>query len=99
MQNYAIVYAKIVETKDNGIMIDDVFFGGIGSSIEEAEQIARECVNTIKGGTILARVLELTGPEQVVEVLYAAADNFEKITKQMIEAQKTIENTQNRKRR
>jgi len=99
VEQYIVAYAKIVESKENGINLDGVFFGGIGSSKAEADKIARDCVNSIRGGTILPKIKQLNGKNQVVDALYDLADNFESITLQMIEASQTIQKAQKRKRR
>lgn len=94
---YLVAYAKIVED-DDGIMLQGVYFGGIGPTYEEAECIARECVNQIRGGTVLPKVVKLTRPCQVIDALFDAADNFEAITAQMIEADATIRRTHSKRK-
>lgn len=96
---YVVAYAKIVESKDNGINLEGVFFGGFGATLEEADEIARKCVNSIRGGTIIPKVMPIDGKCQVIDALYDATDNFEKIADQMVEAHKTIQRTQARKKK
>jgi hypothetical protein len=87
---FMVAYAKIVVDKDDGIALAGVFFGGIGDSAQEAEGIARECVNTIRGGTILPRVIKLERDGQVIDALYDATEKFERITQSMIESDQII---------
>jgi hypothetical protein len=90
---YVVAYAKIVTDKQ-GIHLNGVFFGGIGDTPEQAHDIARECVNTIRGGTILPRVIQIQEKYKVLDALYEAADKFESTTLQMQEANKIITRSQ-----
>jgi hypothetical protein len=94
---YLVAYAKIVED-DDGIILQGVYFGGIGTTYEAAEGIARDCVNQVRGGTVLPKVVKLTRPCQVIDALFDAADNFEAITAQMIEADATIRKTHSKRK-
>ncbi len=87
---FMVAYAKIVVDKDDGITLAGVFFGGIGDTTTEAENIARECVNTVRGGTILPRVVKLDKDGQVIDALYDATEKFERITQNMIESDQII---------
>ncbi len=90
---YLVAYAKIVVDKTTDaarIELAGVFFGGIGETQAEAEAIAKECVNTIRGGTILPRVVKLEGDGQLIEALYDATERFERIAANMIEADAII---------
>ncbi len=82
---FMVAYAKVTVDKDEGISLAGVFFGGIGDTHQEAEGIARECVNTIRGGTILPRVIKLERDGQVIDALYDATEKFERVTQSMVE--------------
>lgn len=87
---FMVAYAKIIVDKSEGISLGGVFFGGIADTAQEAEKIAKECVDTIRGGTILPRVIKLTQNGQVVDALCDATEKFESITKSMIEADEIV---------
>lgn len=97
VEEFLVAYAKIVES-DDGIMLQGVYFGGIGPTYSEAEKIARDCVNSIRGGTIMPKVLKLHRREQVIDALFDATDSFEEITARMVEADETIKRAHNRRR-
>lgn len=99
MAKYLVAYAKIIVDKDNGISLAGVYFGGIGDTKDEAEVIARDCVNTIRGGTILPKVMPLEDNGQVLEALYDATDKFERVTQNMVEADATVNRARARKKR
>lgn len=86
MHNFAVAFAKITVDKLNGIEFHGVYFGGVSETSEQADQIARECVNNIKGGTILPRVYKLTNTNNLIDIMYEAADKFEDMVKKMQEA-------------
>jgi hypothetical protein len=96
-EEYLVAYAKITEDED-GITLQGVYFGGIGDTLEDADNIARDCVNTIRGGTIIPKVLRITRPQQVLDIFYDAIDAFEATTAQMVEADETIRRAQAKRR-
>lgn len=88
---FMVAYAKISVDKDDGISLVGVFFGGIGNTHQEAEEIARECVNTIRGSTtILPKVFKLDGDGKVIDALYDATEKFERVTQSMIETDQIV---------
>lgn len=98
-KKFVVAYAKIVADKEDGIQLAGVYFGGLGDTAEEAEVIARDCVNTIRGGTILPRVMPVEGSGQLLDAMFDATDRFEQVTAYMVEADDIITRTQNRKRK
>jgi hypothetical protein len=83
---WIVAYAKISIDKEDGIALQGVYFGGLGETHDEAELIARECVNTIKGGTVLPRILMITDSYKIIDALYDVHDRFESLTNKMREA-------------
>ena len=79
---HVVAYAKITVDKREGISLQGVYFGGMGT-FQEAEVIARECVDTIRGGTILPRIVKLDEDNLIVEALQDAQEKFEKIVQNM----------------
>jgi len=86
---YLVAYARIQSDKDSEILLQGVYFGGISDTLEEAEKIARECVNTVKGGTILPKLIELTEDHAVIDGLLDAFEKFENVTAYMVDADNT----------
>jgi hypothetical protein len=98
VEKYVVAYAKIVTDKIDGISLAGVFFGGLGDTSEEAEKLAKDCVNTIRGGTILPKVMPIEGSGQLLEAMFDATDKFEQVTAYMVEANDIITRTQNLKK-
>jgi hypothetical protein len=94
---YLVAYAKIVVDREQGIALQGVYFGGIGETLPEAESIAKDCVNNIRGGTILPKVLKLDGDGRVIDALYEATEKFEKVTANMVEADSIINRNRRKK--
>lgn len=97
VEKYVVAYAKIVTDKEDGISLAGVYFGGLGDTQPEADELARECVNTVRGGTILPRVLPINGNGQLLEAMFDATDKFEQVTAYMVEADQIIVRTQKKK--
>jgi hypothetical protein len=95
---FIVAYAKIVVDRDDGIMLQGVYFGGIGDTLPEAENLARECVNTVRGGTILPKVLRVQGDHKVIDALYEATEKFERVTANMVETDQIINTKRGRKK-
>lgn len=90
MEKYLVAYARVTTDKDEGICLQGVFFGGIGGTIEEANDIARDCVNTIRGGTIMPKVLKIEQENQLIDLMLDAADKFERVVELMVETENTL---------
>lgn len=86
---FLVAYAKIQCDKDSDIALQGVYFGGMGDSPEEAEGIARECVNTIRGGTVLPKIIQIDDKHSVIDGLLDAMEKFEQVTTYMVEADNT----------
>jgi len=93
---FLVAYARIQSDKDAEIALQGVYFGGVGETPEEAERIARECVNTIKGGTILPKIIQLDETNTVIDGLLDAMEKFEQVTAYMVEADNTYKRSAKR---
>jgi len=94
-ERIVVAYARFVEDKTDGIFMQGVYFGGIANTVEEAERIAKECVNTTRGGTILPRLVAITGDDSpVLRAMEVAAERFGKLARQMYHAEEVIQRTQ-----
>lgn len=95
---WVVVYAKISTDKDNGIKLQGTYFGGQAVSFTIAENLARECVNSIKGGTIIPKIFKLDLSGDLVEIMYTATEKFEKEVERMIEADRIITKGQEKRK-
>lgn len=91
-EQWTVAYAKILLDKDRGVTLSGVYLGGIGRTSDEADMIARECVNTIKGGTIIPKIIRIDENTTLIDALYDAHDRFETIIKRMQDAESILSN-------
>jgi prephenate dehydrogenase len=97
MDGYVVVYAKFTECKEKGSELEGVYFGGYSRTAEEAETLAKSCVNSNRD-YILPKITKISDSCQVVDVLYTSEEYFEKIQKQMTECHETIQRTNTRRK-
>lgn len=91
--NYLVTFAKVSIDKVEGIELLGTYFGGLTPDESEAEQIAYDCVNQSKGGTILPAISILKEPEDLLDMIDAAHARFESKTRQMREAYEILNKT------
>ena len=82
----AVIYGKVVDDKELGIYIEGVFFGGIAGTQEEAEQLAKTCVNCTVGGVAIPRIIPLGG-KNLHQIFKEATVQFDKMEREMIETE------------
>lgn len=87
---WVVIYAKISTDKENGIRLQGTYLGGRAFTFGGAEELARDCVNTIKGGTIIPKIYKLDEQSDLVEAMYTATEKFEKDVSRMVEADQII---------
>ena len=96
MAKHLVAYARITEDRDSGITLQGVYFGGIGDTSYEAEQLARDCVNSIRGGTIMPKVTPLNSG-QILDAMLDLTEKFEATVRNMVEADNIISRAHRRK--
>ena len=82
-----VTYGKVVDDKVEGIYLAGVYFGGVGETHEYAADIARRCVNSIRGGTIIPKILQMESPNSLLDTMAQARRKFEELERRMIEAE------------
>jgi hypothetical protein len=81
-----VIYGKAVDDKELGIYIEGVFFGGVAQSQDEAEQLARTCVNCTVGGTAIPKIIPV-GDKNLHQIFREAKIRFDKIEREMMETE------------
>lgn len=87
--SFLIAYVKITENKFDGLVLDGIYFGGVAKSVDRGEEIAKECANTIKGGTIIPKLFEIQNND-FVQALDAATAKFESIYDNMLQVNMSL---------
>lgn len=81
-----VVYGKAVDDKELGIYIEGVFFGGIADTEEEADHLAKVCVNCTTGGVAIPRIIP-AGNKNLHQIFKEAKIRFDKIEREMMETE------------
>lgn len=84
---YVVAYAKVVDDKKEGIYVQGIYLGGVGDTKESAQAIARDCVNSGKGGTIIPRLFPSLSGESILTALDKAMAQFNRMESQMLVAE------------
>ena len=99
MSEFAVIYGKVVDDKELGVYLASIHLGGIAPTAQEADQLARHCVNTCKGGTIFPKIFPIHLPNSLLGIMEQASKKFYALERQMVEAETIIKNSTNRRRR
>lgn len=86
---HAVVYARLNINKGD-LDLHGIYFGGIAETPQEADDLARACVNSVKSHMIIPKVMDMSDGDNLIDVLYDAADKFDNMFKYMVEASETI---------
>lgn len=89
-----VIYGKVIDDKEIGIYIEGVFFGGVANSQEEADQLAKDCVNCT-GGVAIPKIIPI-GDKNLHEIFLEALRRFDKIEREMIETEDILSASQKR---
>lgn len=87
---FLTAYAKVIDDKEYGVYIQDVYFGGVSSTYDEAKLIANDCINNSKSGSILPKIIPMENVSCTLEVMAKVVEQFQKIENDMIESENII---------
>lgn len=87
---YVVVYAKMVNDKAEGIYLQGVYFGGCSEDELEAASLAKQCVNTVKGGAIFPKVYAVDKPLSLNDCIDVAIKKFRTMESDMINTEDTL---------
>jgi hypothetical protein len=87
---YLVAYARVIIDREEGIILEGVYFGGVTSTKEEADTIAHQCVNISRSGTTIPKVALLKEPHLMIDALYELTERFETLVGNMQEADTTV---------
>lgn len=90
-EKQVIVYGKIVDDKEDGVYIEDIYFGGIAKSAEEEEDIKKSCANNVRGGYAVPRTFTIDGNNSLPKVFSEARRRFNQIEREMMENELIME--------
>jgi hypothetical protein len=82
------MYTKLVDDKDDGVIMVGTYIGGIGATTAECDTIARECVVGVRGGVAMPKIVPLDRPIQ--ECVSLLNEQFTKLFDQIIQAEQIM---------
>ena len=85
--NFAVFYGKFVEDKEEGIYLDGIYFGGVGQSNNDAEVLAKQCVQSIRGGVVIPKIFPIKSEMRLIDLTIDAQNKFYKLEKDMIDVE------------
>ena len=67
---WLVLYAKVIDDRDRGIVMSGIYFGAVCNTVDEADNVARKCVNVIQGGAIIPKISRIrdTLPNAIEEI-------------------------------
>lgn len=84
-----VLYAKIVDDKDIGIIMVGIYFGGLADSESEADEIARKCVSATQGGTAIPKIGPLANNDLMATIKHMIIV-FDRLADRMYENERTV---------
>lgn len=93
---YVVVFGKIVEDKADGVYLSGIYYGGMSNNKPEAEDMARYCIKTIKGGCIVPKIFN-SEDGNVLKIMKQAEKKFIEFERRMIEAEDIYTKSNKRK--
>jgi len=79
-----VIYGKAIDDRKSDVRIAGVFFGGAANTKEEAEKIARECVNSTRGSTAIPRLYNINNDGELIKTMDDAIVWFKRKEDQML---------------
>lgn len=56
---YLVAYIKIADNKRDGIEVSDIYFGGIGTTEQDADILAQKCIEMEQGGIVVPKCIDI----------------------------------------
>lgn len=84
----AVFYGKAIDDKDNGIYIENIYFGGIADDQEKADDLAKQCNVQAKNAIAIIKIIPYRTPLQ--SVFSHARNVFHNLERDMIETEDAI---------
>lgn len=87
---YLVMYARVVDDKDIGILMTGIYFGGIAEHETEADEIARKCVAINQGGTAIPKIIKIRGND-LPSTMRVMTESFDRLAERMYENESTVD--------
>ncbi len=88
----AVVYGRFQDDKADGVWLDGIFFGGVGETPDDADEIAKSCVSGCRGGTVFPKIIPIRDDTLLDGAIAEAKTRIWKMEKEMIENEDILRN-------
>ena len=83
-----VMYAKIADDKKTGPSLAGIYFGGVRTNEDDADELATRCVSETQGGLVIPHVVFIKSSFQ--DAVQFAEQQLNRIVNQMRENFKTL---------
>lgn len=86
-----VMYAKVIDSKEDGPLMVGIYLGGIRSTREEANELAKLCVTKSVGGIIMPKIAPIDdSPNSFYNTVKEIATQFDKLAGRMYDAERVL---------
>lgn len=79
-----VIYANLSDDKEKGLLLNGYHFGGVAANQEQADEIAKKCVDDYQGRIIIPKIIPVEH-EYLVDNIIVAVSSLRLIVDDMME--------------
>jgi hypothetical protein len=83
---YVVIYMKVSEDKEGGMVFNGPFYGPIENSESKAKSEAHKLSNSTRSGAVVSKVVPIPDRQPFTDAMDKMRPIFERIKKDMVEA-------------
>lgn len=83
---WLVMYAKITDDKQKGIMLSGIYFVAVCGNEQTATELAKECSHVIKNGMIVPKTAPMKTKEDFKDALYDLYEQYHIMCEKMSQA-------------
>lgn len=91
MSEYVIIYGKVTEDKEIGILFTYPYFGGEAETMEEAEELTKRLVNETKQAIVVPHIFHRTRSAGLPVLMEEAKKRFRRMEEDMYDCEEIYE--------
>ena len=88
---FVVVYMKVTEDKEKGLLFDGPFYGPIAGSNYEAKKAARDLANRTRSGAVVSRIFDIPSAASFSDAMVKARPIFDRIKSDMVTAKEVVD--------
>ena len=96
---YVVIYMKVNEDREEGLVFNGPFYGPIAKAEMEAQAAAKELANQTRSGAVVSKIFTIPNGESFSDAMIQAKPIFDRIKFDMKEAKEVVDRPPRRKRK